>query len=193
MRLAQTLAGAAICIGLVGVPPAGAQQRGQFPIAYVSMQRLLTESDDAKAIAKEIETLRDNRTRELNAKKQALEATKLEAANTGGIFTRSRHAELVEQVKREEGELQLAQQHAQAEMQALQRNAQERLRGELNTLLTKIAIERGVAYVLSQDTAIVLAPSGANLTDDVLNRMNAAYAQRQKEAAAKSEAATPKP
>jgi outer membrane protein len=159
---------------------AGAQPRAQFPIGYVSMQRLLSESDDAKAAAKELEAMRAARQQELNVKKQALDATRLEAANAGGIFSRSRHAELVERAAREESELQRAAKQAETEFQGLQKQVQERLRTELNGILTRMALERGLAYVLNQDTAIVLAPAAANLTADVLARMNAAHAERLK-------------
>jgi Skp family chaperone for outer membrane proteins len=158
--------------------PASAQTRGQFPIVYVSIQRILTESEDAKAAAKEIDELRTARQKELAAKKQALDATKLEAANSGGWFSRSRLAELTERAKAQEADLQLATQQAQTDLQDAQKKMQERLRADVNGVLTKLATERGVAYVLNQDTAIVLAPAAANLTDEVLTRMNAAFAAR---------------
>ena len=71
---------------------------------------------------------------------------------------------------------------------------QQRLTVEINTVLTALAQQRGVQYVLNQDAALVLAPSGANWTAEVLQRLNALTAE-QKAAADKSapEKSTPAP
>jgi len=154
------------------------QTRPTFPIAYISVQRILTEAEDAKAAAKELEALRNARAQDLNAKKQAIEATKLEIANAGGFFSTSKRAQLTEQEKKQETELQRATQQAQTDFVELQKKVQERLRTELTTIVRKLAVERGVVYVLNQDTSIVLAPTAANWTDDVLQQLNAAAAER---------------
>lgn len=174
-------------------PAALAQGRQGMPIAYVSVQRILNESDDAKAAAKELESLRAAKAQDLNARKQALDATRLQIANAGGYFSASRRAMLVETAKRQEGELQQATQQAQADFQELQRKAQDRLKGELKTILLGLAAQRGFQFVLNQDAALVLAPTGADLTDEVLARMNAASAQREANAKAAADAAQKKP
>jgi Skp family chaperone for outer membrane proteins len=56
---------------------------------------------------------------------------------------------------------------------------QDRLRVELNAIVVALAKERGAAYVLNQD-AIILAPSAADWTDEVLKRLNATAAERKK-------------
>lgn len=158
---------------------AGAQARAQFPIAYVSVQRILAESSDGKAAAKELETLRTTRTQELNAKRQELEATRLALANAGGYFSSGRRTELQAKVRQQEADLQQATQQAQTDLQEEQRKVQDRLRGELNGVLQTLARQRGYLYVLNLDTAILLAPAGANVTDEVLTRMNTAAAERE--------------
>jgi Skp family chaperone for outer membrane proteins len=163
---------------------ASAQPRPTFPIAYISVQKVLAEADDAKAATKELEAMRAAKAGDLNAKKKALDDTKLQLANAGGFFSSNRRAQLAELVKKQESELQQATQQAQTEFNDLQKKVQERLRAELNTVLTALAVQRGVPYVLNQDTAIVLAPTAANWTAEVLERLNAATAQRQKTATA---------
>lgn len=184
MFLCALLLGAAL-----GVAPSVAQAQGRqgLPIGYVSVQRILTEADDAKVATKELEALRAARTQDLNAKRQVLDATRLQLANAGGYFSGTKRAQLQDAVRKQEVELQQATQQAQTDLQELQRKVQDRLRGELNTILTKLVAERGLLYVLNQDAALVLAPTGANLTDDVLARMNAAAAQREANAKAAAE------
>jgi len=164
-------------VALLGDSPAFGQTRTGLPIAYVSLQRIITEADDAKAGAKELEALRVARTQELSTKKKALDDTKLQLANSGGYFSGSKRAQLAELVKRQEAELQQANEKAQADFQELQKKVQERLRTEIGRIVTALATERGVAYVLNQDAAVVLAPKGADWTDDVLKRLKAASAQ----------------
>jgi len=157
---------------------ASAQVRPTFPIAYISVQRILKDATDAKAGEKELETLRVSRAQDLNARKKAIEETKLQIANAGGIFSSSKRAQLVQQQARQEAELQQATQQAQTDFNQLQKKIQERLQSELNTVVTALAVQRGVVYVLNQDTSIVLAPTAANWTDEVLQRLNAAAAER---------------
>jgi Skp family chaperone for outer membrane proteins len=158
--------------------PASAQTRSQFPIGYVSVQKVLSEAEDAKEAAKQIETLRQAKTVDLAARRQALDQTRLQIANAGGYFSSSRREQLKAQEKRQEAELQQAQQQAQTELTELGRKVQESLRGELGKIVTAIAAERGFSYVLSSDSAVLVAPSGTDLTKEVLDRFNASSAQR---------------
>jgi Skp family chaperone for outer membrane proteins len=156
------------------------QTRPGYPIAYISMQRILTEAEEVKAATKELEALRAKRTQELSAMKQALDATRLELANAGGVFSRANRERLAETLKRQEADLQQATQKAQADVAELQKQLQEQLRVELNAIVLALAKERGIGYVLNQDAAVVLAPAAANWTDEVLEKLNAAAAKRQK-------------
>lgn len=191
MRSARYFTAVAALLLAVAPSPARAQVRTVLPIAYVSVQRILTEADDAKAGAKELETLRTSRAQDLTAKRQALDATRLQIANAGGYFSSSRRAQLQETARRQEAELQQASQQAQADFTELQRQVQERIKEELGRTLTAIASQRGFAYVLNRDAAVLLAPTGADLTDEVLKRLNTLAAERS--AAAEGNAAKPGP
>lgn len=166
-----------------------AQNRPAVPIGYVSVQRILNESDDAKAAAKEFEALRNAKTQEIATKRKALDDTRLQIANAGGYFSGSKRAQLIEVGKRQEAELQQATQQAQTDFQELQRKVQDRLKSELASIVGTLAAQRGILYVLNQDAALLLAPSGMNLTEEVLARMNAAAAQREANAKAAAAAA----
>jgi Skp family chaperone for outer membrane proteins len=154
------------------------QARSAPPISYISVQRILAEADDAKAAAKELEALRAARAQDLNARKRALDDTKLQIANAGGIFSASKRQQLTELAKRQEAELQQATQQANNDFQELQKKVREQLTGELTAILRTLAQQRGVLYVLNQDTAVVLAPASADWTAEVLQQLNAASAAR---------------
>jgi len=168
-----------VLASLSSVTSAIPQTRPAYPIAYISVQRILSEASDMKAAAKDLEALRTTRTQELNAKKKTLDATRLQLANAGGIFSWSKRARLVETLKRQEADLQQATQRSQADFAERQKQVNERLRGKLNTVVIALAKQRGVAYVLNYDTAVVLAPSAADWTDEVLHELNGVSAPGQ--------------
>jgi Skp family chaperone for outer membrane proteins len=154
------------------------QTRSALPIAYISVQRILAEADEAKAGAKELEALRAARAQELTAKKRNLDDTKLQIANAGGMFSASKRQQLTELAKRQESELQQATQQANSDFQELQKKVREQLTNELNAIIRTLAQQRGVLYVLNQDAAVVLAPTSADWTSEVLQRLNIGAAQR---------------
>jgi Skp family chaperone for outer membrane proteins len=156
------------------------------PIAYLSVQKILNESTPAKAAAKQLEDLRQSKTQEIAAKQKALESTRLQLANAGGVFSGSTRTKLTAQEKAQETELQKLTQDSQNELQTLQRQLQTDLRRELLTIVAALAGPKGVPIVLNSDTAIVwAAPGTIDLTAEVLERLNAnaAAAAAQKPAA----------
>jgi Skp family chaperone for outer membrane proteins len=148
-----------------------AQQR--TAIAFVSIQRILNEFAGAKSAARQIEDLRKAKMEDVQAKQKALEATRLEIANAGGLFSGSRRTDLHEKEKRQQAELQQASQQAQNEVQKLQADLQAQLRKDVSAVLESLARARGVQLVLNTDTAVVWAATGVDLTGDVLKALDA--------------------
>lgn len=142
-------------------------------IGYVKMSRLLSESAEARQWAAKIETLRQERQRDLTAQERDLQQTRIALAQTGGLFSASKRATLQQQEARQRAELERSTRQAQADIQALQRQMQDTLRGEWNAILDDLAKERGLEMVVNQETTVVWAPSGQDLTDLVLKRLAA--------------------
>lgn len=143
------------------------------PIAYISVQKVLTESAPAKAAASRLEETRKSRTDEVNAKKKALDDTRLALANAGGIFSGSRRAELQRIAQRQETELKQATEDAQKAMVDLQRQVQTELRAELGRVINEVAREQPIQFVLNADTSLVWARNATDLTGEVLGLLNA--------------------
>jgi outer membrane protein len=148
-------------------------QRPATQIAYISLQRISTDSTDAKAAAAKLDALRQTRTRELTAKQHALEETRRQLANSGGLFRASRRARLKADEDRERTELQRLTQQAQNEFQELQRQLQSALHQKLTAVIDDISKRRAIQVVLNSEAAVVWAPPGADLTAEVLERLNA--------------------
>jgi len=165
---------ALFAVGILAPVVDRAVQRSPSPIAYISLQRISTEATEAKAAARKLETLRQAKTQDVNAKKQALDATRLKIANSGGVFSGSKRAELAKEESREQEELQRATQQAQTELQELGRQLQADLRRKLTDILADIANRRAVQIVLNSDSAVVWTKDSPDLTAEVLERLNAA-------------------
>jgi Skp family chaperone for outer membrane proteins len=142
-------------------------------IVYVSMQRISTESTDAKAATAQLDALRLERTRELTAKQKVLEDTRRQLANAGGVFSASKRAQLTADEERQRTELQRLTQQAQTDFQDLQRQLQATLRQKLTAAIDDLSKRRAIQVVLNQDTAVVWASPGTDVTTEVIERLNA--------------------
>jgi Skp family chaperone for outer membrane proteins len=148
------------------------QPRAATPIAYLSLQRISAESIEGKAAVKRLEAAGQARAQDVRARQRALEATRVALANAGGVFQASKRTELKAQEERQAQELQKATQAAQTELQEIQREVQAKVRQELGVIMADIAKQRSLQLVLNQDTAVVWAPTGADITAEVLDRLN---------------------
>jgi outer membrane protein len=142
------------------------------------LQKIATESMQAKDAAKRLDTLRRTKGQEVSAKQKALEEVRLQVANMGGIFRASKRTQLVAEEKRQAAELQSVTQQAQTDFQNLQRDLEVELRRQVGDVVTEIARRRGIQFVFNEDTAVVIAPTGIDLTEEVLARLNAAPPQK---------------
>jgi Skp family chaperone for outer membrane proteins len=163
----STVAVAVIALAQV---PAAAQSRSE--VAFISLQRVLAEAAEAKAAAKQLDEVRRAKAQDVQAKQKTLDATRLELANAGGLFSGRRRGELQEREKKQAAELQQAMQQAQTDLQKLQNDLQNKLRADMQAIVDRLAKARGIRLVLNTDTAVVWASGGIDLTQEVLKQLN---------------------
>jgi Skp family chaperone for outer membrane proteins len=149
-----------------------------LPIAYVSMQRIAAEASEAKAAAAKFETMRQEKAREVTAKQKAVETAHLLVVQSGGVFQRSRRAQLQADESRQRAELQKLSEQAQVDLQNLQRQLQTTLREKINSIVDKLAKRRGVQLVLNEDSAVVWANPGIDLTTEIISSLNGTASQK---------------
>jgi outer membrane protein len=164
---------AALTLFAAVAAPGAAQGRAALPIGFVSLQRVLAEAADAKVAGQSLEAARQAKAQELNGQKQVLDAARLELANSGGFFKATRRQELFREVQQREADLKKATEQATTDIQQLQQKLQNDLRAEVNRVLKSIAERKGLQFVFNQDGALIMGPSGQDLTEDVLTQLNA--------------------
>ena len=158
----------------------GAAPQSPSRLMYVSVQRVAAQSVLGQASAKRLDATRQEKSRALAQKQQQVESLRLQIAQSGGLFSRSKQAQLKTEEERQRAEFERLKESAQNEIQSLQREIQTGFQNDLRTALALLAAERDADMVLNADTAVVWTRPGLDLTDEVIKRMDAAEAARKK-------------
>jgi outer membrane protein len=152
---------------------AAAHVRSAGPtVVTVSLQRVAAQSNVGKRVTQQLETLRQERTRDLQAKQKELEDVMRQVAKADALPTAERDR-LVQDEARRRTEFQQLSQQAQSDLQSTQLRLQGELRAQLTPILADIAKRSGVDVVLNSDTIAWAAP-GTDTTNEVVQRLNAA-------------------
>jgi outer membrane protein len=150
---------------------AAAHVRSAGPtVVTVSLQRVATQSNVCKRASQQLETMRQERNRDLQAKQKELEEVIRQVAKADALSAAERER-VVQDEARRRAELQQLTQQAQAELQSTQLRLQGELRGQLTPILADIAKRAGVDVVLNSDTIAWAAP-GTDTTNEVVQRLN---------------------
>ena len=154
--------------------PASAQRPSPVPagsrIAYVSGQRLSSQSNDGKAGASRLQALQQEKAADVRAKQQALETVRQQLSRAPDPETR-RKLELEESQRRVEFERAVAQ--AQIDIQSLQRQISNDLMAKVRPILEELVAGTDVEIVLQSDGPVLWAAPGLDLTQAVVERLNA--------------------
>jgi Skp family chaperone for outer membrane proteins len=158
--------GSALSLTLVGQA-----QNTKTPsaVAYVSANRLLTESIHGRSEAARLQTLQQQKTTELRAKQQALDTTRQQLAQAADAAARST---LQEKEIQQRTDLERSSTQAQTDFQTLQREINTDLQRRLKTVLDELMKSQNYQMVLNSDTSVVWSAPELDLTTAVVGRMN---------------------
>ena len=170
MKLALVTIPIASMATMFALTPAGqAPPAAKATIAYVSAQRILTESNEGKTELARGQALQQQRAADLKAKQQTLEATRQRLAQTTDSSARA-HLQQEEQQQRLEFERASGQ--AQVDMQTLQRQVNNELLGRVKAVLGDVIKGQDVQLVLNADTAVMWGSASLDLTAAVIQKLN---------------------
>jgi outer membrane protein len=163
----------AVAVGIIVVAIGAAHLRSAAPtVVTVSLQRVVMQSNIGKRVNQQLETMRQERGRELATKQKELEEVvrQLVKAETLPASERDR---LGQDETRRRAELQQLTVQAQSDFQNAQVRLQGEIRAQFSPILADIAKRSGVDVVLNSDTIAWAAPA-TDTTNEVVQRMNAA-------------------
>lgn len=155
--------------GLVTAVVAGQAARPTLPVAYVSGQRIFTESTEGKALRAKLEAQQQQRANEIRTRQQTLEGIRKQLAQATDNAAR---VQLQQQELQQRTDLERANAQAQSEMQKLQRQVQTEFQGRVREVLAEVTKGQNVQMVLNGDLAVVWSAPGSDLTNAVIERLN---------------------
>jgi outer membrane protein len=149
--------------------------------AFINIQRIASESAEGKASSARIEQLRSKKAAELAEKNKAVEA--LQAKQRSAVLGEAAAAQIQKDIDKTQVEIQRMTQDAQSELQDLQNELQVDFQRKVGPVIESVAREKGLQLLFSQqDSGLVWADAGLNLTAEVIRRLDAATAAAQKPA-----------
>jgi Skp family chaperone for outer membrane proteins len=151
---------------------AAAHVRSQGPtVVIVSLQRVFAQTNIGKRAGQQLEALRQERGRELQAKQKELEDVVRQLAKD--TLPQADRERLSQDESRRRAEFQQLTSQAQTDYQSTQVRLNNEFRSQLAPILADIAKRAGVDVVLNADTIAWAAP-GTDTTNEVVQRLNAA-------------------
>lgn len=171
-------------------PPAAAPQAAPAPApkfpegakyAFINIQRIASESAEGRASSARIEALRSKKAAELAEKNKAVEG--LQAKQRSAVLGEAVAAQIQKDIDKTQVEIQRMTQDAQAELQDLQNELQIDFQRKVGPVIETVAREKGLQLLFSQqDSGLVWADPGLDLTAEVIRRLDAVSASAQKPA-----------
>jgi outer membrane protein len=139
-------------------------------VAYVSSQRLLNEVATARTELAQIQALQAQKNSEVRAKQQGIDALRKQIADTSEPAAR---AQLMKQEDEQRQDLQRSALQAQTDLQQLQREVQVSLQTKVKAATEELSRTQNFKLVLNADTTVIWAAPGLDVTNQLIDKMNA--------------------
>lgn len=167
VALASAVVGSVLSFTLVGQ----AQPVRQPPaIAYVSVNKLTTDSTYARGEVARLQRLQQERAADLRSRQQAIEATRQQIveATDGAVRT-----QLTGKETQQRADLDRANQQMQTDLQNLQRQINNDLQRRVQAAIGELMKTQNYQLVLNSDASVVWAAPGYDMTAAVVGELNA--------------------
>jgi outer membrane protein len=169
MRLSQLALVAVAACAFSGVA------RAEQKIAYVDLQRALTEVDEGKSAKSKLKAEFDKRQKELDSEQQALKQDKEDLDKRQMAMTEDARTAKQQELM---SKLQEVQQHyvkMQGELTDQERQMTQAIFAKMQSIIGAIAQNEGVTFVFDKSAGLVYAPASLDLTNELIRRYNEKY------------------
>jgi outer membrane protein len=147
-------------------------------MAFVNLQRVATESAEGKLSVSKVNTLVQTKQNEGNDRNKALQANQQKLDQGGSVLSENARAQLQKDIERQQTEIQRFQQDAQTEINDLQQQLQTDFINKITPVLDAVATERKLQVLFNaSDAGFAWVDPGLDLTDDVIQKLDAASAK----------------
>jgi outer membrane protein len=137
--------------------------------AYVNVQTVAAMSAEGKVAAEKIKALQEQKSRELQEKNKALQASQQKLEQGGSVLSDQARAQLAAEIERQQRDLQRFSEDAQQDVQALAEQVEAEFNRKLNPVIDRVAKEKQVHFVLNAvQSGLIWAEPGLDLTAEVI-------------------------
>jgi outer membrane protein len=140
--------------------------------AFVNIAFIAAESVMGKAASSDMNTLRDKKAAEINSKNVQLKALQDKQAS-GGLLNDVAKGQLTKDIDKLNMEIQYANQTAQKELDDKNADLMNDFLAKLQPVIEAYAKEKGIDFVLTQDSAAIYVRAGLDISPDIVKRLDA--------------------
>ncbi len=160
-------------------PVAQPQPPKPFPegakIAYCSLNEISQGSKAGQAAAAQLKALNDKKVKEIDDKQKQIQASQTLLQSPS--LAEDKRAGLQRDVDRGNTELQRLQQDAQAEVQELNNELQQKFLSQVNPIIQQVATEKGLQMIfLREESGLYWSDPALNLSAEIIKRLDGAAA-----------------
>jgi outer membrane protein len=146
-------------------------------VAFVVLQRIANESSEGKAASGKIQALQQKKAAELADKQKQLQGIQAKLEKEASVMSATAQADLTKQAEKINTEIQRFTQDAQQELGELQQQLQQQFEARVTPVLEEVRKEKGLHFVFNaQESGLVAADPGLDITADVIRKLDAAKA-----------------
>lgn len=161
-------------------PPPSVPFRDGSKIAYIDLAQIAAQSAEGKAAGAKINTFRESRARELQSKQQSVEAKQQRLASSGTtLLSETARAALQAEIERDARDFDRMVQDADQDVQRLTDQLQQDFVGKIVKAVTRVATEKKIDIVFTDQSAMAFRAEDLNLSSDVIRALDAASAEPQ--------------
>lgn len=161
-----------LMLGLAELPAAQAQDGGKF--GFVNIARVIAQSDEGQAEAKELESLGSEKQQELNARRQELEEMAAQYEKT--VESGDPDAGLADRIKKLQRELERDVRQAQSDVDVSRQDRIQEIGSKVVQVIQQFATDNGYTAIFRSDNGqmVYVAPA-VDITDEIIATYNEAH------------------
>jgi Skp family chaperone for outer membrane proteins len=145
-------------------------------IGYISVQAIASQSAAGQAAGVKIKSFQDQRARELDAKQKALEAKRARLDAGGSVLNDATRQQLQAEIERDGRELNRLAEDSDQDLDRMTQQLQQEFMVKLSPVIRKVAQDRKVDYIFTDQSGLVYAADDLNLTADVIKALDSGAA-----------------
>jgi len=139
---------------------------------YINVQAIASQSADGRSAGVKIKAFQEGKARDLEAKQKALDAKQQRLASGGNVLSDATRAQLTTEIERDGRELQRLAEDADQDLERMTQQLQQEFMSKLSPVLRRVALEKKVDFVFTDQSGIVFAAEDLNLTADVIRALD---------------------